>query len=109
MTPPARLGLAAGIVAAAVIAATWPAVALDRALLPSEAPMEACPSQGAGFARIPGTSTCIRVSGRVAAGMDAGPALAPATPPVAGRIAIDARGEAGGAPVRTFVRIGAGR
>ncbi|GJE83654.1 hypothetical protein HNR51_001939 [Methylorubrum thiocyanatum] len=34
-----------------------PAAAFERAPLPSEAPMEPCPSQGANFFRIPGTTT----------------------------------------------------
>lgn len=83
------------------------ALALDRAALPSEAPMEACPEQGAGFARIPGTSTCLRVSGRVAAGIDAGTHGSAA--PVRGRFSVDTRSDTDLGPVRSFLRLDAGR
>ena len=99
-------------VASALVAAGLPAAAFERAPLPSEAPMEPCPAQGAGFDRIPGTSTCIRLSGRVAAGVDArvgGRARSSTAVPVQGRVAIDARTDSEYGPVRSFVRIGAGR
>lgn len=97
--------------AGAMIAAGAPSHAFERAPLPSEAPMEACPEQGAGFGRIPGTSTCVRLSGRVSAGIDVGGGRGRllATAPVRGRAAIDARGETDYGPARAFVRIGAGR
>lgn len=101
------------VFAGTITAACASALAVERAPLPSEAPMEACPEQGAGFGRIPGTSTCIRLSGRVAAGVDAGTGRGrvrpPTTVPVQGRVAIDARGDSEYGPVRSFVRIGAGR
>ncbi|WP_342149637.1 porin [Methylorubrum sp. SB2] len=80
--------------------------ALDRAPLPSEAPMEACPEQGAGFARIPGTATCLRVSGRVAAGIDAGTHGSAA--PVRGRFSVDTRSATDLGPMRSFLRLDAG-
>ncbi|CAO4174617.1 porin [Methylorubrum extorquens] len=81
--------------------------AFERAPHPSEAPMEPCPSQGAGFFRIPGTSSCIRLSGRVTAGADVGPRRH--TVPVQGRIAVDTRTDSALGPVRSFVRIEAGQ
>ncbi|WP_232629976.1 porin [Methylobacterium sp. Leaf118] len=80
------------------------AVARDRAPLPSEDAMEPCPSQGPGFARIPGTATCLRVSGRVAVDAGAGRAAAP----VRGRLSIDTRSPSEFGPVRSFLRIGPG-
>ena len=68
--------------------------------------MEPCPSQGANFFRIPGTTTCLRLSGRVRAGIDAGPGRTAA--PVQGRVSVDARGNSALGPVRSFVRIEAG-
>lgn len=83
-----------------------PAFALERAPLPSEAPLEACPEQGAGFARIPGTATCLRVSGRVAAGIDLGSHGSAA--PVRGRFSVDTRSDTDLGPVRSFLRLDAG-
>lgn len=83
------------------------ALAFERAPLPSEAPVEPCPWQGDGFVRIPGTTTCLRLSGRVAAGMGTGSARMPA--PVQGRLSVDARSQTDLGPVRSFVRIDAGR
>ncbi|CAO4165160.1 porin [Methylorubrum populi] len=81
--------------------------AFERAPLPSEAPMEPCPREGVGFVRIPGTTTCIRLSGRASAGVDVGTRHSEA--PVQGRISVDSRSESGLGPVRSFVRIDAGR
>ena len=81
--------------------------AFERAPHPSEAPMEPCPSQGAGFFRIPGTASCIRLSGRVTAGADVGPRHRAV--PVQGRIAVDTRSDSALGPVRSFVRIEAGQ
>lgn len=82
------------------------ALALERAPLPSEAAMEACPEQGAGFARIPGTSICLRVSGRVAAGVDMGRHGSAA--PLRGRFSVDTRSPTDLGPVRSFLRLEAG-
>jgi len=83
---------------------------LEKALItPSVMP---CPSKGAGFVRLPGSASCIRVSGRVTAGADlrGGHGIgAPATPPVTGRLAIDNRADTDLGEVRTYVRIGNGR
>ena len=84
-----------------------PVAAFEHAPHPSEAAAESCPSQGAGFIRIPGTATCIRLSGRVRAGIDAG--SSGTTAPGQSRIAVDTRSESALGPVRSFVRIDAGR
>lgn len=71
----------------------------------------ACPS-GAGFVAVPGTDTCLRLSGRVAAGGTVGRrgSVEPhAVPGAEGRLSIDARTTTEAGPVRAFVRMGAGQ
>lgn len=96
-------------VLALVVLGTTPALALD---LPKEAlaPVsEACPGKP-GFVRIPGTQSCTRLSGRVAAGAGIGSgSRAMAPPDVTGRIAVDNRTATDFGEVRTYVRIGNGR
>ncbi len=94
------------IVGLSLALAPSPVLALERARLPSEAPMEACPEQGAGFARVPGTATCLRVSGRVSAGIDAATHGTVAT--VRGRFSVDTRSATDLGPVRSFLRLDAG-
>lgn len=70
-----------------------------------------CPRQGAGFIQIPGSTTCIRVGGRATAGMavrarEEGTAVGPVA---AGRLAVETRTDSDYGPVRTYVRIDAGR
>ncbi|MFE1601298.1 porin [Methylobacterium sp. ID0610] len=70
-----------------------------------------CPAQGAGFARMSGTETCLRIGGRMRA--EAGTRIAPArdaTPSVGaeGRLAIDARTQTELGPARTYIRLRAG-
>lgn len=85
-----------------------PVLALD---LPKEAiapASEVCPGKP-GFVRIPGTQSCTRLSGRVAAGAGIGNgsrAIAPAD--VTGRIAVDHRTQTDYGEVRTYVQIGNG-
>jgi hypothetical protein len=66
-----------------------------------------CPKQGAGFVRVPGSPTCIRLSGRAAGGIDVG--SHGAAPVTAGQLSIDTRSESEFGPVRAFVRMGHGR
>ncbi|MCJ2123730.1 porin [Methylobacterium sp. J-077] len=71
-----------------------------------------CPSKGPGFVRLPGSASCIRVSGRVTAGADlrTGHGIdASGVPAITGRLAIDNRADTDLGEVRTFVRIGNGR
>ncbi len=94
----------------ALILAAAPVLAFERSPLPSEGAMETCPEQGPGFGRIPGTTTCIRVSGRVAVGTDAGARVrSPATAASYGRLSVDTRSETDAGPLRSFVRVDAGR
>ncbi len=71
----------------------------------------ACPS-GPGFVAVPGSDTCLRLSGRVAAGATVGrhqPAGSGAGTGAEGRLSIDARTATEAGPVRAFVRLGAGQ
>ncbi|KQP07875.1 hypothetical protein ASF28_12280 [Methylobacterium sp. Leaf99] len=91
-----------------------PVSARDRAVAPA-GEVRPCPSQGAGFVRVPGTTTCLRLSGRVAAGLAAGLAAGPAAerrnpaPLSLGRLSVDTRTTTDYGPVRAFVRMGTGR
>ncbi|MCJ2083266.1 porin [Methylobacterium sp. J-090] len=83
-----------------------PALARERAVAPA-GDLLPCPSQGAGFVRVPGTTTCLRLSGRVAAGLAADRRT---TAPLSmGRLSIDTRTATEYGPVRGFVRMGTGR
>ena len=95
---------------AAILTCAGPVAALDLRDLPAIPGPVPCPSKGQGFVRLPGSDSCIRVSGRVVAGADlaAGRGVA-AAPAVAGRIAVDNRADTDLGEVRTYVRIGAGR
>ncbi|GEP00200.1 porin [Methylobacterium haplocladii] len=96
--------------AIALLMTVAPAAAFERAPLPSEGALEACPEQGAGFGRIPGTTTCIRVSGRIAVGTDAGARVrSPSTAASYGRLSVDTRSQTDAGPLRSFVRIDAGQ
>ena len=89
-----------------------PAHARDLEKAPTGSMPVPCPSKGQGFVRMPGSQSCIRVSGRVAAGVDlrAGQAIGPSgIPAVTGRLAIDNRTDSDLGEVRTYVRIGNGR
>lgn len=104
-------GFAAGVMAAF---AALPALAGEQAARPAKAPaaeaLLPCPSQGLGFARVPGSRTCLRISGHVATGIDlrAGRGRT-AVPTTTGRLAVETRTESDFGPVRTYVRIGQGR
>jgi hypothetical protein len=84
--------------------------AIDLQQIPSAQKPVSCPTKGPGFVRMPGSDSCIRVSGRVATGLDvrAGHGAA-AAPLVAGRLAIDNRADTELGEVRTYVRIGNGQ
>ncbi|MEE7450347.1 hypothetical protein MRF4_22505 [Methylobacterium radiotolerans] len=103
-----RLRICAAL--AAILTCAGPAAALDLRDLPVIPGPVPCPSKGQGFVRLPGSDSCVRVSGRVVAGADVGTVHGvAAAPAVAGRIAIDNRADTDLGEVRTYVRIGAGR
>lgn len=91
------------------LAGVAPALALDLTKEKVAPVSEACPGKP-GFVRVPGTRSCTRLSGRVAAGAGiAAGGHAYAQPDIAGRIAIDNRTETDFGEVRTYVRVGNGR
>lgn len=98
------------IVATAALMLGGPALAVDLQKAPVTPGLMPCPSKGPGFVRMPGSDSCVRISGRVTAGMDmrAGHGVA-AAPVAAGRLAIDNRADTDLGEVRTYVRIGNGR
>jgi hypothetical protein len=98
------------LIAVAALIAGSPTMAGDLQTAPLVPGAVPCPSKGQGFVRMPGSESCVRVSGRVAAGMDvrAGHGAA-AAPLVAGRLAIDNRTDTDLGEVRTYLRIGNGR
>ena len=98
------------LVLVACCAGATGASALDLDLAKIGPTMEACPGK-AGFVRMPGSHNCTRLTGRVAAGVDAraGAGGAAAAPVVAGRIAVDNRAQTDLGEVRTDVRVGNGR
>lgn len=104
------LRIAVGPILAAMLAAS-PGLARDIAKAPNAGAGVPCPGYGVGFVRPPDSTTCTRVSGRVAAGANlrAGRRDTIAAPAIAGRLAIDTRTESDLGPVRTFIRIGNGR
>jgi len=95
---------------AAVLVGGAGANALDLDLAKIAPTMEACPGRP-GFVRMPGAPNCTRLSGRVAAGVDAraGAGGVATRPVAAGRIAIDNRADTDFGEVRTYVRVGNGR
>ncbi|KAB1074087.1 hypothetical protein F6X51_09025 [Methylobacterium planeticum] len=101
----------AGLLGALLAAGLTPAAAREPIKAPTTEALRPCPAYGSGFVRLPGSRSCIRLSGRVGAGMDlqSGNRGAAAAPAAAGRFAIDTRSESEFGPVRTFVRIGNGR
>jgi hypothetical protein len=107
----ARLWIAQ-VLTAATLGFCTAAGARDLEKASSAAAAMPCPSKGPGFIRLPGSVSCIRVSGRVIAGADLRPghgAGAASPPAIAGRLAIDNRADTDLGEVRTFVRIGNGR
>lgn len=102
---------AIGALAFAALLATNPAPARDFEKAPVAPTFESCPSKGPGFVRLPGSKSCTRISGRVAAGADlrARQGATAVAPAAAGRVAIDNRTDSDLGEVRTFIRIGNGR
>lgn len=92
-------------------AATVAAPAPRRRATATESKARPCPEQGPGFVRLPGSATCLRLSGRAAGGVAVHSDRngAAARPEAAGRFALDARTDTDLGPVRTYVRVGAGR
>lgn len=94
-----------------VLASMAPASALEPVRPDPQPRAKPCLRHGTGFVRIPGSDTCIRIGGRATTGLDlrAQEHGASAVPVAGGRLAVDTRVESDYGPVRTFVRIDAGR
>ena len=80
----------------------------------AEAAVRPCPRHGPGFVRLPGSEVCLRVSGRLAAGIGVGAAARPAAPSgfaatgpaTRAEMALDARTDTEWGPLRAYARIG---
>ena len=87
-----------------------PAAALERVPIPD--PVRACPRYGPGFVEVPGSSTCIRIGGRVTAEYGAASRRI-SRDQIAGfgssaRVSADTRTDTEYGPLRAYVRMRAG-
>lgn len=109
MTRRAVLALLAG---AAVVSGA--AAAAERARAPEGGAAQACPRHGAGFVQVPGSTTCIRIGGRVRADYGASSGrrtinrdeIAGFGP--SGSLSADVRADTDAGPLRAYVRTRAG-
>ena len=74
---------------------------------------EACPQYGAGFVRVPGTSTCIRVGGRVRLDYDVSSRRSISRERISGfspsgSVSADVRTDTAAGPLRAYVRVRGG-
>ena len=94
-----------------MLVALGPAGAAERPGAPDAA--RPCPRHGPGFVEVPGTSTCIRIGGRVRAEAGTGTRRISrddiAGLGASGRVSVDTRTDTAYGPVRTFVRLKAGQ
>ncbi len=92
------------------LAGLGPGYALERVPVPD--PVRACPRYGAGFVEVPGTSTCMRIGGRVTSQYTTGTRRI-ARDQIAGfgaaaRVSVETRTDTDYGPVRSYVRLRAG-
>ena len=94
-----------------LLAVLWaaPLAAAEKAV-PLEESARPCPEWGPGFVRMPGSSTCVRVTGRVRAeyGTASGRRVSRdsgISPGVAARLDLDTRSQTEFGPLRTVVRV----
>jgi hypothetical protein len=97
------------IVSLTLLAAA-PALAAERWVAPET--VRACPQHGPGFVQVPGSTTCVKVGGRVVAETTLG-ARRISRDQIAGfgasgRVSLDARTDTPYGPVRGYVRLKAG-
>jgi hypothetical protein len=97
-------------VAALAVLGAAPAGA-DQLKRLERAPDTTCARYGPGFAPVAGTTTCVRVAGRVRAEAEAVRARGQEIGGVGatGRVSVDARTDTNLGPARAFVRFGNGR
>jgi hypothetical protein len=105
-SPAMRLAL----VALTLVAAASPAAATEPWAVPETA--RACPQHGPGFVQLPGSTTCVKIGGRVVAETTTGSRRI-ARDQIAGfgasgRVSLDARTETPYGPVRSYIRVKAG-
>lgn len=88
-------------------AASTPLLAADR--FPVEPAARSCPGYGPGFVEVPGTSTCIRIGGRVRSEFGVGTNRTASAGTTgfrnSGQISMDTRTSTAYGPLRTFVRL----
>lgn len=98
------------LLAATLAAPLAPAPGLARELKrPGPVADPACARHGPGFVAVAGSSTCVRLSGRVGAESTIVRGGAPdSSGGFNARVSVDARTETSLGPVRTFVRVGPG-
>lgn len=93
---------------AAAFAPLLPLAARAEPFAPVET-VRACPSHGPGFYAIPGTTTCIRIGGRVRSEFTVASRRATRDDAggfrTGGRVSIDARTDTAYGPLRSFVRL----
>jgi hypothetical protein len=100
----------AGLILTAAATASGPSAARDPWVVPEVA--RACPQHGPGFVQVPGSDTCVRIGGRVAAEATAGSRRI-ARDQIAGfgasgSVTLDTRTNTEMGPVRTYFRVRAG-
>ena len=97
-------------VAYLALAVATPALAGEAWVAPET--VRACPQHGPGFVQVPGSTTCVKVGGRVVGETTVG-ARRIARDQIAGfgasgRVSVDARTDTPYGPVRGYVRLKAG-
>lgn len=102
--------LTAALTSLICLAGLAPANALERVPVPD--PVRACPRYGPGFVEVPGTSTCMRVGGRVRSEYTTGTRQVSrdqiAGFGTSGRVSVDTRTDTAYGPLRSYVRVGVG-
>jgi hypothetical protein len=87
-----------------------PALSLDRVPVPD--PLRACPRYGPGFVEVPGSTTCMRIGGRVTSEYTTGTRRVSrdqiAGFGASGRVSVDTRTDTAYGPLRSYVRVRAG-
>ena len=68
----------------------------------------ACAHKGRGFVQVPGTMTCVKVTGRSVAEAEASSAARGTRMRTGGTVSLDVRGDTALGPVRGFVRLRVG-
>lgn len=99
------------IAAAGSLTGTLRANAIDRPV--SEA-VRSCPQHGPGFVEVPGTTTCIRIGGRVRSEIQVSTGRSRRSADASalrnsGQVSLDARSDTPYGPIRTYVRVRGGQ